>query len=64
MAKVDELTPGAGGEAGKANCGLWQNQCWGAGGGGGGVLVNGKGPSAYDGISLLNLQCNNIMLEV
>lgn len=50
MAKVDELTAGAGGAAGKAICGMWRkNECWGAGGGGGGVLVNGAGPSAYDG---------------
>ena len=55
MAKVDELTPGAGGESGEATCGLWKNHCWGAGGGGGGVLVNGKGPSAQDGACVCHL---------
>lgn len=50
-AKVEELTPGAGGAPGKANCADWPKECWGAGGGGGGVLVNGLGPSGYDGVS-------------
>ena len=60
-AKFDELTPGAGGEAVEANCGLWTNECWAAGGGGGGVFVNGKGPFASGGVYLCvssNFQCN------
>lgn len=50
-AKNEKLSDGAGGAAGEANCRIWPKQCWGAAGGGGGVLINGEGPTASDGVS-------------
>lgn len=49
LAKYEKLMPGAGGVAGNANCNNW-GACFGTGGGGGGVLINGNGPSATDGL--------------
>ena len=75
MAKIDDLTPGAGGDGAEARCQTYstgggygyagrgrETQCWAAGGGGGGVLVNGQGRSAHDGVSHLNFQYINMML--
>lgn len=48
-AKKIRLTPGEGGAAVDANCKDWRDSCWGPGSGGGGVFVNGQGPTGYDG---------------